>query len=78
MNVLSQALQKLVTGVSAQVGTAVTSTPEAKAAITAVQDEIDKWQKTAYVAGALAAVVFVFYFMPRFESPIPRIFRGRR
>ena len=29
----------------------------------------------AIIAGCVAGAVVIFYYLPRFESPVPRIFR---
>lgn len=77
MNPLSSALQNLVSGIASEVGTSVTSAPGVQNAITAAQAELDNYKTYAYVASAVALAVVVFYFLPRFESPVPRIFRRR-
>lgn len=75
---MSDILQNLVSGIENEVGTIVTSTPQAKSAISAVQDEIAGYRTAAYFAAAVAAAVVLFYYVPRFESPVPRIWRRRR
>ena len=77
MNQLNQALQKLVGHISQQAGEAVAGSPAVQAAIAQAQGELDWYKTVGNVAGALALLTFLFYFLPRFESPIPRAWRRR-
>lgn len=74
----SKALNDLLGHVSAQAGAAVANSPAVQGALAQAQGEIDWYKTVGNVAGVLAILTFVFYFLPRFESPIPRIYRGRK
>lgn len=73
---------KLFSGVAASVGTkaaqAAASNPTVQGALDDLQGRLDRAQTAATVAAGVAGVVVLFYFLPRFESPIPRIFRKRK
>ncbi len=51
---------------------------QVKEALAAAQDELNRYRTVAMIAGGAAAAVFLFYYLPRFESPIPRIYRRRK
>lgn len=83
MDPLSKLVSGLFSSVARDVGTkaaaAAASNPVVQSSITDIQDRLDRAQHAAMAAAAVAGIVVVFYFLPRFESPIPRIFRkGRR
>ncbi len=75
---LDAPLAGLVSGIAGAVGQAAVSTPAAQSAIAGVQAQINQYKVLAYLAGGAAVLVFTFYFLPRFESPVPRIYRPRR
>ncbi len=74
----SPAVANLVSTVAASAGSAAVDSPQVKTAIDAAQAELSRYRTIAYAAGGAAALVFLFYFVPRFESPIPRIYRRRK
>lgn len=72
----------LFSGVAESAGTvaaaAAAKNPAVQGALTDLEDRLNKAEAVAKVAGIVAAAVVAFYFVPRFESPVPRIFRKRR
>lgn len=73
-NILTGLVQSLV----GQVGGATLNQPDVKAALIDAQAQIDAIRTRLYIASAIAGVVVLFYFVPRFEAPIPRVWRKRR
>lgn len=78
MTGLPPVLQNIVSGIIKEAGASAASSPTVTAAISQAQDQYKKLETVAYVAGAAAALTFIFFVMPRMESPIPRIFRRSR
>ncbi len=74
----SPAVANLVSSVAKSAGSAAVESPQVKEAIAAAQDELNRYRTVAMIAGGAAAAVFLFYYLPRFESPIPRIYRRRK
>jgi len=73
-NILTGLVQSLV----GQVGGATLQTPAVQAALVDAQAQIEAIRTRLYIASAVAGVVVLFYFVPRFEVPIPRVWRKRR
>lgn len=57
---------------------AAAKNPTVQGALDDLQSRLNHAESAAKLAGAVAGVVVLFYFLPRFESPVPRIFRKRR
>jgi hypothetical protein len=79
---LNKLVSGLFSGIAASAGTAAAKAamqnPTVQSALDDFNLKLQKAEQVATVAGVVAAVVVVFYFLPRFESPVPRIFRKRR
>lgn len=73
---------QLFSGVAQSVGTtaaqAAAANPAVQNALGDLDARLDRAQTIALLAAGVAATVVLFYYVPRFESPIPRIFRKRR
>lgn len=78
---ISGLLSNIFSSVAKSAGTAVAKTvvanPTVQDSISMVQAELESAKTAAKVAGGAALIIGVFYFLPRFENPIPRIFRKR-
>jgi type VI protein secretion system component VasF len=71
----STVLSGLVTGLTNVAGSAVATAPAVQQPLADLQAEYEKMRTWAIVAGCVAGAVVLFYYLPRFESPVPRIFR---
>lgn len=63
-----------------QAAQAAAKNPAVQSALADLEARVAQAQKVAYIAAGVAGVVVLFYYVPRFERPVPRIFRkgGRR
>ncbi len=75
-------VKSLFSGITASAGSAATraisSNPTVQTAIEDVEAKLQSAQNIAVVASVVASAVVLFYYLPRFESPVPRIFRRKR
>lgn len=79
MNPIDQILSKLVGHVAEQAGVQVAQSPQIQGAIAEAKNQVARAQTALLWGEIAAALIFVFYFVPRFETPIPRpMRRGRR
>jgi len=60
-----------------QAASSVASSPEIQQATNEVQAEIATYSLLAKVVGAGLALVFVFYWLPRFRSPFELLHGGK-
>ena len=63
-------LQSILGNVAEQAGAEISQNPDVQKAV----EQAKAWGSVATVA---AVLVFVFYFVPRFENPVPRVWRRR-
>ena len=77
-NMVSGILRSVTESAGAAAASSVAKNPTVQGALTEAQAQLDQAKTAAYIAAGVALVVVTFYYVPRFESPIPRIFRGRR
>jgi hypothetical protein len=82
MNPFESLFSGIMSGVTKAAGSAaakaVAGNPTVQGALTDAQAQLDQAKKAATVAAVVAGAVVLFYFIPRFENPIPRIFRKGR
>lgn len=80
-NPITDAFSKLFSGVAQSVGTtaakAAASNPTFSTALDDLQARLDRAESMTKLAAGVAGIVVLFYFVPRFEKPIPRIWRKR-
>ncbi len=79
MNPLNKLVSGLFGSIATAAGTSVAAAaaknPTVQDALTDIEARLDRAQTIATVTAVVASVVVAFYYLPRFESPIPRIFR---
>lgn len=68
-NALTPWLNKAVGSVSKTVQGELVNSPAVSTAMTQVKSELDTAKIVAYAFGISYALLFVFYFMPRFRTP---------
>lgn len=82
MSVLTEFFKKQAGDAAGSAIDTAASDPRVQAAIAAAQEEAVFLQRVAVVVAVAASLVFVFYYVPRFESPGPRlrsiVYRRRR
>jgi uncharacterized membrane protein YccC len=65
----------LLTGITQVAGSAAATAPAVAQPLADLNAEYEKMRTWAIIAGCVAGAVVIFYYLPRFESPVPRIFR---
>jgi hypothetical protein len=76
---LEASAKKLFSGIAESAGTAAAKAaaknPTVQGALDDMSARLERAEDATKIAAAVAGVVVAFYFLPRFENPIPRIFR---
>ncbi len=82
MDPISKFFSGIVSGVTQSAGSAaakaVANNPTVQGAAQEIQDRLDKAESAIKIASFVGAAVVLFYFVPGFDVPIPRIFRKGR
>ncbi|MDE2040580.1 MAG: hypothetical protein KGO96_13790 [Elusimicrobia bacterium] len=78
MTAFDKILNDLVGKVAASAGASVANTPQVQQAVSDAKAQLGQYKLYLDVAAGLALFTFVFYILPRAESPIPRVWRSRR
>ncbi len=78
MNPFDRLISSLTGKAAQSVGMTVAADPQVQAAIEAAKVEYAQLQTLKWIVGIAGGLTLAFYYLPRFESPIPRIWRKRR
>lgn len=57
--------------------TSIENNPEVQRAIAQAQAQAQALKQVAYVVAFAATLTFIFYYVPRFESPLKRLSFGK-
>lgn len=75
---LPSVVSNILGAIAQKAGSSVAQDPQIQAALASAQSELAFYKGIAIVGGVIIGAEFLFFYLPRFESPIPRGLRRRR